>query len=180
MKKYILPLCASMLLIVGCSDEKKTDEGDKKETMSSTDATKDKEERNKKVVMASIESFIKGDVDGVVKDVAPSFADYMDGSMPPVTNVDTLKSMMKTVMASIEGYKGENLTYYTDGDYVLVHGDWTGTFKNDLMGIKATGKTLKFKDVDIFNRIIHLGRIGFIAVRLVSHKPLYQLVPYTC
>ncbi len=33
---------------------------------------------------------------------------------------------------------------------MLVHGDWGGTFKNDLMGIKATGKPVKFKDVDIF------------------------------
>ena len=51
---------------------------------------------------------------------------------------------------SIEGYRAENLKYYADDDRVLVYGDWTGTFKNDLMGIKATGKPVKFKDVDIF------------------------------
>ncbi len=54
------------------------------------------------------------------------------------------------VTHSIEGYKGENLRYYADGDYVLVHGDWSGIFKNDLMGLKATGQPIKFKDVDIF------------------------------
>jgi predicted ester cyclase len=33
---------------------------------------------------------------------------------------------------------------------VLVEGEWGGTFKKDLAGIKATGKPVKFKDVDIF------------------------------
>ena len=100
--------------------------------------------------MASMESFMKGDLDGVFKDVAPGFTDYADGTIPSTNSVDTLKSFIKMMEASITDYKGENLKYYADGDYVLVHGDWGGVFKNNFMGIKATGKPVKFKDVDIF------------------------------
>lgn len=149
MKKIIFSLLPVMILIVACNNDKKMEEGaDKKEATPST--VENKEERNKKVVMASMENFMKGDMDGTFKDAAAGFVDYADGSTPPMTNIDTLKSFMKMLTNSIEGYRGENLNYYADGDYVLVHGDWLGTFKNDLMGIKATGKPVKFKDVDIF------------------------------
>lgn len=149
MKKIIFSLLSAMILIVACNNDKKMDEGsDKKEAAPST--VENKEERNKKVIMASMESFMKGDLDGVFKDAASNFVDYTDGTIPPINNIDSLKGFVKMLTYSIEGYRGENLNYYTDGDYVLVHGDWMGTFKNDLMGIKATGKPVKFKDVDIF------------------------------
>jgi predicted ester cyclase len=32
----------------------------------------------------------------------------------------------------------------------MVYGEWSGTWKGDLMGMKATGKTFKINDVDIF------------------------------
>lgn len=146
MKKIIFSLLTASLMIVACNNDKKEESSAKKDetTMES------KQERNKKVIMASMESFSKGDLDGTFKDAAPNFTDYTDGSIPPMTNLDSLKGFIKMMTNSIENYKGENLKYYADGDYVLVHGDWVGTFKNDLMGIKATGKPIKFKDVDIF------------------------------
>ena len=135
--------------MTACNDDKKTGEGETKEKTSMS-STESKQERNKKTAMASMESFNKGDLDGTFKNAAANFVDNADGSIPPISNIDSLKGFIKMVMASIEGYKGENLKYYADGDYVLVHGDWGGVFKNDLMGIKATGKPVKFKDVDIF------------------------------
>jgi predicted ester cyclase len=148
MKKTIFSLLAASLLMIACNDDKKTGNDDKNEApMSSTES---KQERNKKVIMASMESFNKGDLDGVFKDAAANFVDYADGSIPPITNLDSLKGFIKMLTASVEGYKGENLKYYADGDYVLVHGDWGGVFKNNLMEIKATGKPVKFKDADIF------------------------------
>lgn len=141
-------MASSFFVLTSCNNEKKADEGDKKEaTMSSAES---KQDRNKKIIMASMESFMKGDIDGTFKDAAANFTDYSDGTMPPITSVDTLKSFLRMVMNSIENYKGENLQYYADGDYVLVYGEWGGIFKNDLMGIKATGKPVKFKDADIF------------------------------
>ena len=46
--------------------------------------------------------------------------------------------------------KFDVLEAVADGDKVMVYGDWSGTFKNDFMGMKATGKSFKVKDVDIF------------------------------
>jgi predicted ester cyclase len=162
-KSILLLLAASFLIMTACNNEKKSNEGDKKEPFSSSSETKqgdkkeiprpsseNKQERNKKVIVASMESFMKGDLDGTFKDVATGFVDYTDGSIPPIGNIDSLKGFIKMLMTSIEGYKGENLMYYADGDHVIVYGDWGGTFKTDMMGIKATGKVVKFKDVDIF------------------------------
>jgi ketosteroid isomerase-like protein len=149
MKKIIFSLMAISLLIVACNDEKKTGEGENKEmTMSSS--AENKQERNKTVVKASLESFMKGDLDGTFKDVTGDFVDYADGSTQPMRNMDTLKNFIKMLKESIENYKGDNLQYFVDGDYVLVTGEWGGTFQKDLMGIKATGKPVRFKDVDMF------------------------------
>src|SRR5437762_2007217 len=133
MKKSIyLLLAASFLLMTACNNEKKSSERDKKETASSP--SENKQERNKKVIVASMECFMKGDLDGAFKDVATGFVDYTDGSIPPISDIDSLKGFIKTLVTSIEGYKAENLVYYTDGDHVIVYGDWGGTFKTDMMG----------------------------------------------
>jgi len=148
MKKTILLLITALIIAISsCNNETKKDEVKSEATATPAES---KQDRNKKVVMASMESFMKGDIDGVFKDAAPGFTDYADGTIPPTNSVDTLKSFIKMMEASITDYKGENLKYYADGDYVLVHGDWGGVFKNNFMGIKATGKPVKFKDVDIF------------------------------
>ena len=149
MKKSILFLmAASFVVLTACNNEKKADEGDKNEA--SVSSAESKQERNKKVIMTSFENFEKGDMDAVFKDAAPNFTDYADGSIPPITSIDSIKQFFNMMTTAFEGYKGENLKYFADGDYVLVHGDWGGVFKNDFMGIKATGKPFKFKDVDIF------------------------------
>lgn len=148
MKKTIPFLITALIIAISsCNNETKKDEV---KTEANTTPAESKQDRNKKVVMASMESFMKGDLDGVFKDAAPGFVDYADGSIPPSKSVDSLKNFIKMMEDSITDYKGENLEYYADGDYVLVHGDWVGVFKNDFLGIKATGKPLKFKDVDIF------------------------------
>ncbi len=148
MKRTILFLITALSVFASsCNNETKKEEVKGEATVS---AVETKQDRNKKIVMASMESFMKGDLDAVFKDAAPGFVDYSDGSIPPINSVDSLKSFIKVMQASITDYIGENLKYYADGDHVIVHGDWGGTFKNDFMGIKATGKPIKFKDVDIF------------------------------
>ena len=146
MKKIFLTIAATTIILAACNNN----QSESSIKADNTTAVESKQERNKKIVMESFEMFMKGDYNNMFKDAAPGFVDYTDGSMPPITNLDSLKNFLMMMTTAIEGYKGENLQYYTDGDYVLVHGDWVGTFKNDLMGIKATGKPVKFKDVDIF------------------------------
>ena len=109
-----------------------------------------KQERNKKVIAASMDAFAKRDIDAMVKDAAPGYIDYGDETTPPSSNVDSCKAFIKMLVNSIENYKASNAQLIADGDYVFYYADWTGTFKNDLMGFKATGKPLKYKDCDIF------------------------------
>ena len=146
MKKLML-LFATAAVMVSCNNEKK-DDGDKKEITMSATATK--QERNKKTIAASMEAFAKRDVDGMVKDAAPGYIDYGDETTPPSSNLDSTKAFIKMLLNSIENYKASNAQLAADGDYVFYYADWTGTFKNDLMGFKATGKSIKYKDCDIF------------------------------
>jgi predicted ester cyclase len=70
--------------------------------------------------------------------------------MPPSSNIDSTKAFIKMLLNSFENFSPNNPVLTTDGDYVIYYADWSGVFKNDLMGIKATGKPVTFKDCDIF------------------------------
>lgn len=148
MKQFIMPVLAALVLAASCSNEKKNDKEEKKDNAMMMNESK--QERNKKVIMANMEAAGKADVDAMLKDAASSFTEYTDGTIPPITNADTLKGLLKMMFASLENYKPSNTMLFADGDYVLAYATWTGTFKNDLMGIKATGKMVSFPDVDIF------------------------------
>lgn len=147
MKKIFVIMAASFFVLTACENDKKDDKDDKKETATTTGESK--QERNKKIIMASMEAFNKNEVDNVFKDVAAGYIDYTDGSMT-FTAVDSLKQFYKMLKESIPDYKGENHMYLADGDQVAVVADWSGTFQKDMMGMKATGKMFKYKDVDIF------------------------------
>lgn len=148
MKKILVIMAASFFVLSACNNEKKDDKDDKKETAMSSGESK--QERNKKVVMASMEAFNSNDMEKAFKDVASSYVDYTDGTIPPITSVDSIKIFFGMIKASMPDYKGENHMYLADGDQVAVVADWSGTFQKDLMGIKASGKMIKYKDVDIF------------------------------
>ena len=44
----------------------------------------------------------------------------------------------------------ENLVAVADGDWVMLWGKWSGTWKADFMGQKATGKSFTKREVEIF------------------------------
>ncbi len=151
MKHLVIVFSASILLLAGCNgsdDSAKNNSTDSTATSGSGNETK--EERNKQTAMASIQSFIDRNVDDVLKNADPNTVEYGDGSSPPVRNLDSMKLGMRAWMDAFPDYKGENLLAIADGDHVAVYGDWSGTFKKDFMGMKATGKSFKAKDVDIF------------------------------
>jgi predicted ester cyclase len=166
MKQIIFSLLTASLLIAACNNEKKTGEtGDKKEnTMMSGES---KQERNKKNIMSSMEAFNSNDMEKVFRDAAASFIDYADGSTPPMTNLDSVKMFFKMLKDAVPDYKGENYMYLADGDHVAVIADWSGTFKNDLMGMKATGRMFKFKDLDLFK----LNEEG----KIIEHRSIANL-----
>ena len=74
MKKMFLPMVISIMLLVACNNEKKTDEtGNQTVTGGSTES---KEEKNKETALASVNAFIAGDIDKTLKDVTADAVDY--------------------------------------------------------------------------------------------------------
>lgn len=130
----------------------------------STAAKKEtKEERNKKIIMAGMEGINVHDAAKVMKDCAPGFVEYQDGSEPPVKG-DSAKQMLQMYMNAFD-IKSENPMYFADGNNVIVVSDWTMTFKGDFMGMKATNKSAKMKDVDMFT----LDDNG----KVLTHRSIY-------
>ena len=151
MKKVHLLAFAACLFFAACNNDGTVSASTNDSTGDTTKMTQeDKEERNKKVVMQSMAAMNAHNPNDVLKDFTADAVDYGDGSMPPVKGLDSVKAGMNGFLAAFPDYKGDNFEAVADGDKVIVYGDWSGTFKNDFMGMKATGKSFKVKDVDIF------------------------------
>lgn len=108
------------------------------------------EERNKNIALESVEGINQHDAARALKDVAADAIDYGDGSNPPVRSKDSVVSMVNNWMKAFPDVKGENLKAVSDGEWVVVWGDWSGTWKGGFMGQQPTGKSYKIKDADIF------------------------------
>jgi len=147
MKKSILLL--TVLWLIACNNEKKAEPAGT--TPATSAATDSKAEKNKQAALAGAMGVNAHDVDAMLRDIAADAVDYGDGSMPPVKGVDSIKAGIKSWLAAFPDVKGENFMALTDdGTHVAVIADWTATFKNDFMGMKATGKSYKLMDADIF------------------------------
>jgi predicted ester cyclase len=152
MKRFFLLAFTAMTIASACNQSVQDDGAPdaKKDTTAAGMSQEDKEERNKKIALSSIDGISSGKADVVLKDVTSDAVDYGEGSMPAVKGIDSIKAGLQGFLNAFPDYKGQNIQAVADGDYVYVSGDWSGTFKNDMMGIKATGKSFKVKDVDIF------------------------------
>jgi predicted ester cyclase len=75
--------------------------------------------------------------------------------------------MLAAYLSAFPDLKAENTMYFADGNTVIVVADWSMTFKNDMMGMKATGKSTKYKDVDIFT-FDDNGKV-------TSHRSIYPI-----
>lgn len=154
MKQVLLAAFASLSLLA-CNDSSTNHMAASNDSTGGTtnheaNSKEAKEERNKQTALASENAVEKGDVDGMFKDADKDFAEYGDGSMKPIKGVDSIKSFMKQWVAAIPDYRGSDFTAVADGNEVMVYGTWKGTWKNALMGQKATGKSFKVQDVDFF------------------------------
>ena len=152
MKKTIVLLAVATALLTACETSTNKTEGTDTKMSDSTSAEsgESKTERNKKIIMASFDAMASHNVNDMLKDCAADCVDYGDGSMPPVKGKDSIMKMINSWMNAFPDNKGKDLKYVADGDWVMVWGEWSGTFKNDFMGMKATNKSYKMKDVDIF------------------------------
>lgn len=148
--KKLLTIAVIAMLLTACNNEAKKEAETKDAGTSTAAATENKAERNKKTALASVGGINSHDPEIVLKDAASNATDYGDGTMKPMSNLDSLKMGIKGWLTAFPDVKGENLKAIADGDWVVVWGDWSGTWKGDYMGQKATGKSYKVKDVDIF------------------------------
>ena len=125
-----------------------------------------KEERNLAVIKRGMEAMNAHDIDKMKLDASPDFTEYVDGSMPPVKG-DSAWAMFKQYMNAFPDTKCENTKYTATGDWVMAYSDYSCTFKNDMMGMKATGKSCKYKDVDIF-KMTEDGKV-------LEHRSVYPM-----
>jgi predicted ester cyclase len=155
MKKTFLIL-AAMGLLTACNNsgssadtKKDTSSTSNMSTMSSTES---KADRNRQTALASVQAANAHDANGVLKDASTDIVDYGDGSGKPAKNIDSLKAGISEWLKAFPDVKGDNLEAFSnaDGSKVIVVGEWTGTFKGDLMGMKPTGKSFKYWDGDLF------------------------------
>lgn len=148
--KKLLSIAVIAILLVACNDDAKKESETKSDAGTPAASTENNLERNKKIAMASLDGINSHNADAVLKDAAPDVVDYGDGTMTPTKNLDSLRAGLKGWMTAFPDIKGENLKAVAEGDWVMVWGDWSATWKGDYMGSKATGKSYKIKDVDIF------------------------------
>lgn len=151
MKKLLI--CATTILfLISCNDNKTASETmtDKGNSASKENTQEEKEEKNKQIALLCIKSWSNGNIDEIVKHLALNTVDLGDESTPPARGIDSVKFFMQMWNSSVKDYKSDNELAVSDNDYVFVYAGWSGTFKNDFMGMKTTGKSFKFKDVDIF------------------------------
>src|ERR1043165_4857662 len=118
MKKTIVLLAVATALITSCGTNTNHEEGTgTMDTKSDSAMAESKTERNKKVVMASMEAMQAKNVDQAFKDVAADAVDYGDGSMPSMKGKDTIMKMINGWMMAFPDNKGNDLKYVADGDW---------------------------------------------------------------
>ena len=148
--KKLLTIAFAAVTLASCnnSSQKNANHSPGKDSTAMT--AEEREERNKQNALATLKAFDgETSVDEVFKFTDKNFKDYGTGEMPP-TNYDSTRKGLQEWVNAIPDYKATDLTAVADGDHVMVYGTWTGTWKNNMMGMNATKKSFKVNDVDIF------------------------------
>ena len=150
MKQFLVLICFCAVMI-SCNSNSNTSLTATVDSLNAAVAAKTAAlEKNKATAMASVKAIGSGKVEDVLKDVTPDAVDYGDGSSAPIKGRDSISAMIRSFTTAFPDYKGENFLVIGDGNHVAVFADYTGTFKNPMMGMKPTGKSFKVKDVDLF------------------------------
>jgi len=145
-------LLSCLCLVVACNNNPQKPQVADAATpaVATVDSSAKKIEKNKATAIAAIEGFSNHNAQAVFKDIAPDYVDYGDGLGPAMKNKDSLITMVGTFFKAFPNMKADNITAMADGNRVAVFATWTGKFTGELMGMKPTGKSFKYDDVDIF------------------------------
>ncbi|MCB9306444.1 MAG: ester cyclase [Lewinellaceae bacterium] len=103
--------------------------------------------QNKETALKAIESLNNKDFDGFGSMLADNFTEYA-GPEPVEGKAKALEGI-KEYFGAFPDMHIEVSKSVSEGKTVMVLSTVTGTWKNDLMGMKATGKSFKIIDVDI-------------------------------
>lgn len=150
--KMLLISATALLYLISCNDAKTSSDtlANKSKPAPTENTLETKEEQNKQTALLCIRAWSNGNIDEIVKHLAPNTVDLGDESTPPARGIDSVKLFMQLWNSSVKNYTSDNELAVSDGDHVFVYAGWSGTFKKDFMGMKTTGKSFKFRDVDIF------------------------------
>ena len=106
--------------------------------------------KNKAAALGFIQAINSKNMNDMVRDFAVDYVDFHDGNIPPTRGLDSLKADLHSFVTAFPDVKAENLVAVAEANKVAVFGEWSGTFKVDMTGMKATGKSFKIKDADLF------------------------------
>ena len=150
--KRLLIISSIVLFFIACNNEagNNTAEAPEKADSSKAEKQESREDRNKKIIKESMAALNDHDFDKLTSMMTEDAADYGDGSGHVTKGRDSINASMKKFFNAFPDFKGSDARYFADGDQVVVIAEYTGTFKNDLGKMKATGKSFKFLDADIF------------------------------
>lgn len=162
--KSLIAVLAVAFLFIACNQNS----GNQADTLS-TDTTavvkETPEEKNIKIIAEAMVALNAHDSAKLISMMSDDAVDYGDGTQPPLKSRDSMRASISTFLTAFPDYKADNLKYFANGNEVVVLGDYSGTFKNDLGKVKATGKSFKLSDADIFT----LNDSG----KVTSHRFVY-------
>jgi len=151
--KRLLVISSIVFFIISCENKNGNNtiaESNDKRDSSKAEKMESREERNKKIVKEAMEALNNHDVEKMANLMTKDAVDYGDGSGKSTKGADSIRAVMKSMMNAFPDFKASELKYFADGDQVVVLGEYSGTFKNDMGKYKATGKSFKFPDADVF------------------------------
>ena len=150
--KRLLIISSILFFFIACNENNgnNTADGNDKTDSSKAEKVESKEDRNKKIIKAAMAALNDHNIEKLTARMTDDAVDYGEGTGQSLKGKDTIKSSLTTFMNAFPDFKADDLRYFADGDHVVVIGQYSGTFKKDLGKMKATGKSFKFPDADIF------------------------------
>jgi steroid delta-isomerase-like uncharacterized protein len=104
------------------------------------------------LVLLFYQAFDKRNFEEAIELLAPNFTAHLAGVAQPLTKEEFQKFGLSFFLAFPDG-KHDFERVLVDGDTVVTAGTFTGTHQNELQGLPATGKRVKFA-------LMHIDRVA--------------------
>jgi hypothetical protein len=119
--------------------------------------------RNQQAAMLSIQAYSSHNVNEILKYWDSSGVDYGDGSGRAVKGMDSLKYLFTFLFRVLRNIRVDSIKTLSDnGEHVIVTGIWSGSVRNDSLGIPETKFNYWNGDFFTFNE----------AGKIVEHKSI--------